>query len=52
MLMLLPPFDIDLVENWVQTSGAVSFSQRAALLELPVFARCRHVLALNPKPTS
>ena len=42
--------DIDFVENWVQTSGAVPPSQRGALLELTVFARCRHVLALLLPP--
>jgi len=38
------------MENWVQTSQVVPPSQRKALMELAIFTKCRHVLALLIPP--
>jgi len=38
------------MENWVQTSQVVPPSQRKALMELAIFTKCRHVLALLLPP--
>ena len=42
--------DIQYVENWIQTSWAVAAAHRRALLELPIFSKCRQVLALLLPP--
>ena len=42
--------DIQYVENWIQTSRAVAAAHRTALLELPIFSKCRQVLALLLPP--
>ena len=42
--------DIEYLENWIQSSRAIASSVRKPLLDLPVFLKCRQVLALLLPP--